>query len=331
MGSQEFRVAEQSRRGQALAIVASLFFIAAVALALRFEPQLRTPLGYTVAAAVIVFLLWVLVGEVRTGFGRKDTPIIIDEHGVRYVSPGEIAWSEVAGLEPVPAAQRVDLLDKQGRARVSLGYDLEEAEEVIQLVADMLADRWPRKPLPHDFGRRSSRALLAAGVLLIGALGAGMYWVRDRSLVELLCLAALAMLVFGYLVMRVLAVQRLTVSGDGVAVAKGIGRNALSFKEVGAVGLAVVNGRGERHLDVRLTMRDSGAAVYVLPRDCDPFDVYATVRAAWERSRTAAAKGPVAPEEPTAAPPSAPVSGLGGTGAPMPEPRRYQSLKSSST
>ncbi len=49
-----------------------------------------------------------------------------------------------------------------------------------------------------------------------------------------------------------------------------------------------MGGKAERHLDVKVTFRDK-SATYVLPWGCDPFDVYATVKAAWERGRTAAA------------------------------------------
>jgi len=127
--------------------------------------------------------------------GRKNWPVVIDEQGVHYASPGQITWAEIAGLEPVRSRQRVDLRDAHGRVRVSLPYDLEDAHEVVQFVADMLADRWPEVPLPHEFGQDLPMPTLAAGASAIAALGGAIYLMRGRPLVQLLCAVAMALVV----------------------------------------------------------------------------------------------------------------------------------------
>ena len=82
--------------------------------------------------------------------------------------------------------------------------------------------------------------------------------------------------------------RRLTVGRQDLTVVKGTGRRVFSYADIESVGLFVVGGKTERHLDVKLTFRDK-SATYVLPWHCDPFDVYAILKASWERGRTAAA------------------------------------------
>jgi hypothetical protein len=288
MAAQEFRVQEESRRDQLIAIGSSLFFLAVIAAALWTRPQFRTSFGCTIAGAASLFLVWTLVREMQALLSRKNWPVVIDEHGVHYASPGQITWAEIVGLEPVPTHQRVDLRDAQGRVRVSLPYDLEDAHEVVQFVADMLADRWPEVPLPHDFAEDLPQQMLTAGAVLVVALGGAIYWMRGRPMIQLLCALAMALTVAAFAGWRLGSVRRLTVGKQDLTVAKGTKPRVLNYADIEAVGLFVVGGKAERHLDVKVTFRDK-SATYLLPWRCDPFDVYATVKAAWVRGRTAAA------------------------------------------
>lgn len=288
MAAQEFRVQEESRRDQLIAIGSSLFFLAVISAALLTRPQFRTAFGWAIAIAASVFFIWTLVREMQALAGRKNWPVIIDEHGVRYASPGQITWAEIVGLEPVRSRQRVDLRDTQGRVRVSLPYDLEDAHEVFQFVADMLADRWPELPLPHDFARDLPQQMLIAGAAWVVALGGAIYWMRGRPLIQLLCAVAMVLLLAAFAAWRLRSVRRLTVGKKDLTVAKGTNPRVINYADIEAVGLVVVGGKAERHLDVKVTFSDK-SATYVLPWRCDPFDVYATVKAAWERGRTAAA------------------------------------------
>jgi hypothetical protein len=288
MAAQEFRVPEESRRDQLIAIGSSLFFLAVITAVLWTRPQFRTSFGCAVAGAASLFFVWTLVREMHALSGRKNWPVVIDEQGVHYASPGQITWAEIAGLEPVRSRQRVDLRDAHGRVRVSLPYDLEDAHEVVQFVADMLADRWPEVPLPHEFGQDLGTPTLTAGALAIAALGGAIYLMRGRPLVQLLCAVAMALVVAAFVAWRLRSVRRLTVGKQDLIVTKGTKRRVLNYADIDAVGLFVVAGKAERHFDVKVTFRDK-SATYVLPWGCDPFDVYATVKAAWERARTASA------------------------------------------
>jgi hypothetical protein len=288
MAAQEFRVQEEFRRDQLIAIGSSLFFLAVIAAVLWTRPQFRTPFGCVIAAAASLFFVWTLVREMQALSGRKNWPVVLDDQGVHYASPGQITWAEIVGLEPVRSRQRVDLRDAHGRVRVSLPYDLEDAHEVVQFVADMLADRWPEVPLPHEFARELPAPILTAGAVLIAVLGGAIYWMRGRPLVQLLCAVAMALVVAAFVARRLRSVRRLTVGKQDLTVAKGTKPHVLNYADIEAVGLFVVGGKAERHLDVKVTFRDK-SATYVLPWGCDPFDVYATVKAAWERGRTAAA------------------------------------------
>ena len=288
MAAQEFRVQEESRRDQLIAIGSSLFFLAVITAVLWTRPQFRTSFGCAVAGAASLFFVWTLVREMHALSGRKNWPVVIDEQGVHYASPGQITWAEIAGLEPVRSRQRVDLRDAHGRVRVSLPYDLEDAHEVVQFVADMLADRWPEVPLPHEFGQDLGTPTLTAGALAIAALGGAIYLMRGRPLVQLLCAVAMALVVAAFVAWRLRSVRRLTVGKQDLIVTKGTKPRVLNYADIDAVGLFVVAGKAERHFDVKVTFRDK-SATYVLPWGCDPFDVYATVKAAWERARTASA------------------------------------------
>jgi hypothetical protein len=288
MAAQEFRVQERSRSDQLIAIGSSAFFLAMIAATLWMRPQYRTPLICTIAAAASLFLAWMLVRELQTLSSRKNWPVVIDEYGVHYASPGQITWAEIVGLEPVPELQRVDLRDAHGRVRVSIPYDLEDAHEVVQFVADMLADRWPEMPLPHDFSRKPSVPMLMVGVMLIATLGGAIYMMSGRPMLQLLSASAMVVLLGGYAAWRVRSVRRLTVGNDGLTVVKGTKPRVLSYADIETVGLSVVDGKAERHLNVKITFRDK-SAMYVLPWRCDPFDVYATVKAAWARGSRAAA------------------------------------------
>ena len=288
MAAQEFRVQEESRRDQLIAIGSSLFFLAVITVVLWTRPQFRTSFGCAVAGAASLFFVWTLVREMHALSGRKNWPVVIDEQGVHYASPGQITWAEIAGLEPVRSHQRVDLRDAHGRVRVSLPYDLEDAHEVVQFVADMLADRWPEVPLPHEFGQDLGTPTLTAGAVAIAALGGAIYLMRWRPLVQLLCAVAMALVVAAFVAWRLRAVRRLTVGKQDLIVTKGTKPRVLNYADIDAVGLFVVAGKAERHFDVKVTFRDK-SATYVLPWGCDPFDVYATVKAAWERARIASA------------------------------------------
>ncbi len=288
MAAQEFRVQEESRRDQLIAIGSSLFFLAVIMAVLWTRPQFRTSFGCAVAGAASLFFVWTLVREMHALSGRKNWPVVIDEQGVHYASPGQITWAEIAGLEPVRSRQRVDLRDAHGRVRVSLPYDLEDAHEVVQFVADMLADRWPEVPLPHEFGQDLGTPTLTAGALAIAALGGAIYLMRGRPLVQLLCAVAMALVVAAFVAWRLRSVRRLTVGKQDLIVTKGTKPRVLNYADIDAVGLFVVAGKAERHFDVKVTFRDK-SATYVLPWGCDPFDVYATVKAAWERARIASA------------------------------------------
>src|SRR5260370_13449786 len=180
MAAQEFRVQEESRRDQVIAIGSSLFFLAVIAAVLWTRPQFRTPFGCAIAAAASLFFFWTLVREMQALSGRKNWPVVIDDQGVHYASPGQITWAEIVGLEPVRSRQRVDLRDAHGRVRVSLPYDLDDAPEVVQFVADMLADRWPELPLPHEFGQDLGTPTLTAGGVAIAAAGGAVLFMRRR-------------------------------------------------------------------------------------------------------------------------------------------------------
>lgn len=302
MAAQEFRVQEESRRDQLIAIGSSLFFLVVIVAALWTQPQFRTPFGCAISVAAAAFLIWTLVRETQAMLGRKNWPVVIDEQGVRYASPGQITWAEIVGLEPLRARQRVDLRDAQGRVRVSLPYDLEDAHEVVQFVADMLADRWPEVPLPYDFVQELPSQLLTAGAALIGLLAGAIYLMRGRPVIQLLGALAMALLVAAFAAWRLRSVRRLTVGKQDLTLAKGMKSRVLNYADIEAVGLFVVGGsKAERHLNVKVTFRDK-SATYVLPWRCDPFDVYATVKAAWERARAATAASTMpAPTRPAAA------------------------------
>src|ERR1700730_4374575 len=184
MAAEEFRVQVQFRRDQLIAIASCAFFLAIIAGGLWMRPQYRTPLVCTIAAAASLFLAWTLVRELQALASRRNWPVVIDEHGVHYASPGQITWAEIASVEPVPELQRVDLLDAQGRVRVSIPYDLEDAHEVVQFVADMLADRWPEMPLPHDFGKEPPAQMLMVGATLIVALAGAIFLTRGRPMLQ---------------------------------------------------------------------------------------------------------------------------------------------------
>src|SRR5260370_13393114 len=154
MAAQEFRVQEESRRDQLIAIGSSLFFLAVIMAVLWTRPQFRTSFGCAVAGAASLFFVWTLVREMHALSGRKNWPVVIDEQGVHYASPGQITWAEIAGLEPLRSRQRVDLRDTQGRGRVSLPYDLEDAHEVVQFVAVMLPCSLAKAALAHMFVQR---------------------------------------------------------------------------------------------------------------------------------------------------------------------------------
>lgn len=285
MEAQKFGVEQKSRRDQAFVISVSLFFLAAVPVLFWAQPQFRTTPCYAIGAGAFLFCIWALVRELQVAMRAKSIPLVIDPDGIRYASPGEIAWSEIGGLEPVPSLQRVDLLDKEGHACVSIRYDLEDAEEVIQFVADVLADRWPHRPLPHDFIDKSLPPMIAVGALGLTVIAGAIFWMIAGSSLELIGLGALVVMVLAYLLGRARAVQRLIVTNGGVTVAHGLGSQVLRFSDTEAVSIALVTSlRGDRHLDVRITLQDE-SAVRVLPLRCDPFDVYATIKAAFEKSR----------------------------------------------
>jgi hypothetical protein len=288
MAAQEFRVQDESRRDQLIAIGSSLFFLAVIAGGLWTRPQFRTRYGCAIAAAASLFFVWTLVREMQALLIRRNWPVVIDDHGVHYASPGQITWAEIVGLEPVRARQRVDLRDAQGRVRVSLPYDLEDAHEVVQFVADMLADRWPQMRLPHDFVEDLPRSMLAAGAAVVAALGGAIFLMRGRPAIQLACTGAMVLILAAFGAWRLRSVRRLTVGKQDLTVTKGMKPRVFNYADIDAVRLFVVGGKTERHLDVKITFRDK-SATYVLPWHCDPFDVYAIVKAAWERGRTAAA------------------------------------------
>ena len=286
--AQEFRVEEESRRDQLIAIVASAFFLIVIVVALWKERQFRTAFGFAISAAALAFLAWTLLREMQALRGRKNWPVLLDEQGIHYASPGQITWAEIAGLEPRHARQRVDVRDAEGRVRVSLPYDLEDAHEVVQFVADMLSERWPRVPLPHVFERELPRRMVAAAAIAVVVLGGITYLMRHRPLFQLLCAVAMLLLLGAFAAWRFGSVRRLAIGKQDLTVTKGLRSRVFNYADIQAVGLAVVGGSAERHLDVKVTFNDKSAS-YVMPWHCDPFDVYATVKAAWEGGRKAAA------------------------------------------
>lgn len=289
MAAQQFHVDERSKRDQTFAVVVSLFFIAGIAILFWGRPEFRSAAGYVVGGCATLFFIWVLMREFKMASGRKNFPIMIDEKGVRYATPGEIDWSEIAGIEPVPARQRVDLSDAKGTVRISLRYDLEEADELFQFVADMLAERWPEKPLPQEFGHRMSWSMPILGVAAVAAIvRVILYRLHNQPNLEIVCFGILAMVVLGYLALWTSRVRRLAVTSDGLEITKGLQSRALGFKEIDTVTLAMSGSQTQRRLDVKLEL-DDGGSIYVLPRKCDPFDIYATVKAAWKHGRSSTA------------------------------------------
>lgn len=286
---QEFWVEEHSRRDRLVTVGVALCLIAAIAAALVSQPWLKNLTGYAIGTAAMLPLLWVFLRELRMILGAIDAPIVIDANGVRYATPGEIAWSNVAGIEPVPSLQRVDLLDAQGRVHVSLRYDLEDSADLLQFVADMLADRWPQKTLPHDFARRLSWRMVAAGAAPMAALFVAAGLLRGRPTIEAACFGVIAFTFMGYLAAWSSSIRRLAIAADGVTITRGAKSNKLRFPNITAITIALVRrGRNQRRLDVKVTSRDK-SETYVLPGRCDPFEVYATLKAAWEQGRTVAA------------------------------------------
>jgi hypothetical protein len=339
--AQKFGVEQKSRRDQAFVVTVCLFFLAGVPVLFWAQPQLRTTPGYAIGAGAFLFCIWTLVRELQVAMKGKSIPLVIDPDGIRYASPGEIAWSEIEGLEPVPSLQRVDLLDKEGNVRVSIRYDLEDAEEIIQFVADVLADRWPHRPLPHDFVDKSLPPMIAVGGLGLTVIAGAAFWMLTGSPLELVGLGALVLIVLAYLLGRARAVQRLIVTNTGVTVARGLGSQVVRFGDAESVGISLVtNLRGERYLDVRMTLPDQ-RVMRVLPLRCDPFDVYATIKAAFEKHRgitpaVRPASEPAADEAPAAVaqvakvPPVEASAAQNGAPAakpkleqPMEEPRRF--------
>lgn len=285
----EFRVEEHSRRDHLTTIGISLFLIATITAALLTLPQVRILPVLIASGAAEVVLLSIFVREIRMMVGAISLPVALDTDGVRYASPGEIAWTDVSGIEPVPSRQRVDLLDARGNVRVSLRYDLEDAADLLQFVADMLADRWPKKALPHDFSHRMSWWVMGTGLTPIAVLSAAAYWMRNRSTVEAACLGVIALLVMIYFALWSSSVRSLVVKPDGISVITGITSKGIEFPYVTAIAITLVQqGRIKRRLDVKVTSRDK-SEVYVLPRRSDPFEVYATLKAAWEQGRNSAA------------------------------------------
>ena len=130
--------------------------------------------------------------------------------------------------------------------------------------------------------------MLMVGATSIVALGGAIYLMSGRPMLQLLSAGAMALLLAGYATWRLRSVRRLTVGTDGLTVIKGTKSLVISYADVEGVGLSVMGGRAERHLNVKVTFRDK-SATFVLPWRCDPFDIYATVKAAWARWSSAAA------------------------------------------
>jgi hypothetical protein len=259
--TQEFRVGEESRRDHLIAICASAFFLITIVAALWKEPQFRTAFGFAISAAALAFLAWALVRELQALRGRKNWPVLIDEKGVHYASPGQIGWAEIAGLEPRHARQCVDLRDAEGRVRVSLPYDLEDADEVVQFVADMLSDRWPKLPLPHAFGRELPRRMVIVTVVVVVALAWVTYLMRHRPLFELSCAIVILLLIGAVAARRLSSVRRLTVGKQDLTVTKGLRSRVFNYADIQSVGLVVVvGGSAERRLDVKVTFNTRARA-----------------------------------------------------------------------
>ena len=293
MAAQEFHVRRDSRRDQLIAIGASLIFVATIATALWSQPQLRSPDVWLFAGAALAFFMWTLTREVRGLLERKNWPVVIDEHGIHYASPGQIGWTEIAGLEPVPTRQCVDLQDAEGRVRVSLPYGLEDAHEVVQFVADMLIDRWPKLPLPYEFAEELPRPMLVGGGLAIAVLVGMMLWMHGRPAMQIPFGLAIVLMLSALGWWRLRSVRRMKVDRHDLVVVKGIKPRVFSYSDIEAVSLTVIGGKTERRLDVKVSFHDQTAS-YVLPWRCDPFEVYATVKAAWEHSHANASASPAA-------------------------------------
>jgi hypothetical protein len=107
---------------------------------------------------------------------------------------------------------------------------------------------------------------------------------------------AMVLVLAAFALWRTRSVRQLTVGKQDLGVTKGMRRRLLNYADIESVGLFVVGGKAERHLDVKVTFRDSSAD-YVLPWRCDPFEVYAIVKKSWERGRPNASAEPPAPDE----------------------------------
>ena len=290
MADQEFRVQDDSHRDQLVAIGSILCFLAMIVVVLWARPQFRNLPGFVIGAAASAFLLWMLLREIQAFRMHRSWPVVIDENGVHYASPGKIAWAEIGGLETVGRHQRVDLLDKDGRVRVSIPFDLEDADEVIQFVADVLADRWPRTRLPHDFAEEFPKPLIGAAAAIAALLAIAVLLARGHAMVQLSFAAALLLLgaACGGWWMR--CVRRLSVGERELTISRGLRPREFEYADIETVGLRVVGEKADRRLDVRVTFRDN-SAIYVLPWRCDPFEVYVTVKAAYEASQAALPEG----------------------------------------
>jgi hypothetical protein len=289
MADQEFRVQEESRRDQLIAIGSILCFLAMIAVVLWARPQFRTLPGFGVAAAASAFLIWMLIREIQAFRVNRSWPVIIDEDGVHYASPGQIAWADIGGLETMRRHQRVDLLDKDGRLRVSIPFDLEDADEVIQFVADVLADRWPRMRLPHEFAEEMPKPIIAAATGFAAFLGLAIVLAHGRPEVQLLFAAAIVLFGAACAALWMRCLRRLTVGERELTIARGLRPREFDYADIETVGLRVVGEKADRRLDVRVTFRDN-SATYVLPWQCDPFEVYATVKAAYEAFQASTAE-----------------------------------------
>src|SRR5690242_8664409 len=107
MADQEFRVQEDSRRDQLIAIGSILCFLAMIVVVLWARPQFRNIPGFAIGALASAFLLWMLLREIQAFRLDRSWPVVIDEDGVHYASPGKIGWAEIGGIETVARRQHV--------------------------------------------------------------------------------------------------------------------------------------------------------------------------------------------------------------------------------
>ena len=240
MAAREFRVQEESLRDQLIAIGSSLFFLAVITGRLFTRPQFRTSFGCRLPPRRRCFSSgrWCARckpcpgAKMARGHRRSRRPLRKprSDHGPR-----------LSASNPALAPARRSPRCERPRAS-SLPYDLEDAHEVLEFVADMLSDRWPESAADElarisntdVSGRRGTDCGFGRRYLLDARAPVGPTAVRgcDGAGRRGLCSVAAPF-----------SVRRLTVGRHDLTMTKGTKPRLLDYADIEAVGLFVVGGK----------------------------------------------------------------------------------------